>query len=142
MVSMKKGNGRAQPMPVGLGVGAVVATGVTLLSSALLANLVLSQKLSEGALGYGVMVVLLLSSALGSWIAAKLIKRRWMIMCFGAGGSYFAILLAMNALFFGGQYQGVGVTALMILGGSGAVGLLGLKQGTGSFKKRAKLHSR
>ena len=37
-------------------------------------------------------------------------------MCLAAGGGYYLCLLAITALFFGGQYQGVGVTALMVLG--------------------------
>ena len=39
----------------------------------------------------------------------------------------YLLLLSIAALFFGGQYEGMGVTAFVILGGCLAVVLLGLK---------------
>ena len=129
-------------MPVGLAIGAACSIVITLLCAAWLTHLVLSEKMDVTAIGYAVMAILLISAAVGSLIAAALIKHRWMVVCLGAGGIYFLTLLAMNALFFGGQYQGIGVTALAILGGSGAVGFIGLKQGSGSKMKRKKFRSR
>ena len=142
MVSTKKVTGKAASFPVGLAVGLAVSMGITLMSAALLTHLVLSEKMSENAIGYGAMVILLIAAAVGAWIAAVLVKHRWMVVCLGAGGSYFLTLLAITALFFGGQYQGVGVTALLILGGSGGVGLLGLRQGKKVSFKRKKYRSR
>lgn len=129
-------------MPAGLAIGLAASLSITLLCTALIANLILSEKMNEAALGYGAMAILLLSSGAGSLIASVLIKHRWLLVSLGAGGIYFLTLLAITALFFGGQYQGIGVTALMILAGSGTVGLLGLKQGKRHSFKRKKYRSR
>lgn len=129
-------------MPAGLAIGLAASLSITLLCTALIANLILSEKMNEAALGYGAMAILLLSSGAGSLIASVLIKHRWLLVSLGAGGIYFLTLLAITALFFGGQYQGIGVTALMILAGSGTVGLLGLKQWKRHSFKRKKYRSR
>lgn len=141
MVVNRKATGKAISIPLGLGIGLIVCMAITLITSAISANLILNERIGEGAMGYCAMVTLLLSSAAGAWLAAVLIKHRWMIVCMGVGGIYFLTLLGITALFFGGQYQGIGVTALMILGGSGSVGLLGLKHANGRKKHRKKYRS-
>ena len=142
MVVNKKVTGRSKPMAAGLALGTVVSFLLTLVGAAVIANLILSEKLAEEAVGYGAVVVLLLASAIGAWLSAILVKRRWMLVCLGAGGIYYLLLLSVTALFFGGQYQGMGVTALLVLGGSGAVGLLGLGGKKSSGKKAKKYRFR
>lgn len=142
MVVNRKVTGKAVSMPLGLGIGLAVCIALTLIGAAISASLILNERIGEGAIGYCAIVTLLLSSAAGSWLSAVLVKRRWMIVCMAVGGVYFLTLLGITALFFGGQYQGIGVTALMILGGSGSVGLLGLRTGSGEKKRRRKYRSR
>ena len=135
---MKRGTGKAASMTAGLVVGAVVSLIVTVLGAFLGANLIVSEKISEASIGYCSMIIILLSSSLGALLAACMIKHRWLPVCLGAGGIYYLILLATTALFFGGQYQGMGVTALAVLGGCGTVGLLGINRGEGKSRKRKK----
>ena len=104
----------------------------------MIANLMLSQTIAMESVGYAATVILLLASAIGAWIAALMVKRRWIMICVGAGGSYYLTLLAITALFFGGQYQAVGVTALLVFGGAGAVGLLGITKKNGNGNRRQK----
>jgi putative membrane protein (TIGR04086 family) len=142
MVSNKKVTGKAMPMVAGLAVGVALSIGITMVLAGLTAHFVLSETISENAIGYAAMAALYLSAALGSLIAARMIKRRRMVVCLATGGIYFLTLLGMTALFFGGQYQGIGVTALVVLGGSGTIGLLGLRQGKGRGIKHKKIRSR
>lgn len=142
MVINKKITGRAQPMPAGFAIGLAVGLTLTLVGTSIVANMILSEKIAESAIGYGAIVILLISSAIDAWLAAALIKRRWMIVCLGAGGIYYLTLLGITALFFGGQYQGMGVTALVVLGGCGAVGVLGLKGENAGGKRRKKYRHR
>lgn len=142
MVMNKKVTGKAMSIPVGLSIGLTVSLMLTLITAAIVANLILGEKIAESAIGYAAIVILLLASGVGAWLAAMLIKRRWMVVCLGAGGIYYLTLLGITALFFGGQYQGMGVTALVVLGGCGAVGLLGLRGESGSGKRRKKYRHR
>ena len=142
MVINRKVSGKAISMPLGIILGLAVSIALTMAIVAITANLILTERVGEGAIGYCAIIALLLSSALGAWLAAKLVKRRWMIVCIGVGGAYLLTLLAITALFFGGQYQGVLVTTLVILAGCGSVGLLGLKAEGNAKKRRKKLHHR
>ena len=121
---MVNSNGKAPSMAVGLFWGGVTSLASTLVLSAVLSWLVLSQRVGEDKLGYGVMVLLAAASFLGAKISCRKVKRQRIAVSCMAGGAYMVTLLAMTALFFDGQYEGVGETALMVLCGCGLAVLL------------------
>lgn len=137
MVTNRKVQGLALSMPSGLALGVVISLILTLVSSTLISYMVLSERMAEGAIGYGVMVSVLLSSGCGALAASLRIKRRRLVVCMASGTCYYLMLLCITALFFGGQYQGMGVTALLVLAGSGSAALLGNK-GEGKSSKKLK----
>lgn len=120
-----KVTGTATTIPMGLTLAALVSLGITAALSALTAWLILGGTLPENAVGYCAMGILLLSAAAGAVTAISRIKRLRFQMGVASGAIYFVCLLIITALFFGGIYDGVGVTALMILCGCGLVILLG-----------------
>lgn len=143
MIANHKVTGKAMSVPGGIGLAAVVSIATTLLMSGLLAWLVLTERVGEIAVGYGTMVILLVSSFLGAMIAAGVIKHRKMMVCLLSGAAYLLCLLACTALFLGGQYQGVGVSVLLILAGCVAAALTDLrKRGSSNKKSRRKMYSR
>lgn len=135
---MKKRN-TALSMPGGLAWGAGVSIGITLVGVAVLATLVDREKLDMGKIGYWLLGLLLLGSFLGALAAWGRIRRRRVLVCLASGGVYLGILLGITALFFGGQYSGVGTTALLILAGSGTAALLGPRQGRRGRRRKVKL---
>lgn len=124
----RKSNGRAMSMPVGAAYGAIVALMWTLITSGVLAWLINGQILQEEAIGYGSMVILLTASILGALLANGKVKRQRLVTCACTGIIYFLTLMALTAMFFGGQYNGIGVTALLILGGSGTAAILSMRK--------------
>lgn len=141
MVTTKKATGRAMSIPGGLALSAAVSLGVTLILSAVVAKMVDAELMGEGAIGYGSLVTLLTASISGAAFAAMKIKRQRLMVCLLSGLVYYITLLGITALFFGGQYQGMGITALVIAGGCGTVILMGMKQGKGKeIRHRKKLH--
>ena len=142
MIMNKRVTGKAKSLPFGIGIGLLSGMALTIGVVAIVANLILNEKMGEQTIGYAAIVVLLTSSALGAWLATTMVKRRWMLVCLATGGGYFLCLLAITALFFGGQFQGVGATVISVIGGCGAVGLLGLKGETGHRNNRRKYRSR
>lgn len=127
-------------MSGGLLVSTTVSLGITLLSSAVLALLVDREKLSWDTVGYWVMAVLLVSSFAGSATACRTIKRRKGIVSLASGAAYYAVLLGITALFFGGQYEAVGVTALLILSGSISAALISTTKRTRKKGKNRRIH--
>ena len=140
MVVNRKPTGKAMSIPGGLAVGALFSIGATLLLTAVLAKLVEGETVQQENIGYGVMVILTVSAFTGALVSFGRIKRQRLLVCGLSGLLYFAILMSMTALFFGGQYSSVGVTALLILLGSAVAALLGLKQGGGGRRKKIKVN--
>ncbi len=119
MTIKRSQKGTASSVSAGLTVGTAVSMGITILGAMLLGRMIASEQLPWERVGYGIMLILFLSSFLGAYIACGRIKRKKMMIAGCSGLLYFAVLLMSTALFFGGQYEAVGVTALMILAGSG-----------------------
>ena len=136
----RKPTGRAVSVPVGLGWGLLTSVVITLSGCLLTAHLINREILSWEQSGYSVMAILLFSAWAGAAVTAGKIKRRKAMMCLGAGTSYFLLLMAMTALFFGGHYSGVGETGLMIFCGSTLGILTGIREKRGrntpKFKAR------
>ena len=136
MVKNQKMTGRASSMPAGLAYGLAVSMAVTLLGSALLASLVDRETLAWENVGYGVMAMVLAASFLGATAALGKIKRQKLPVGLLSGMIYWLCLLAITALFFGGQYDGAGVTGLLILGGSICAVLLHSGQKRGGKRRK------
>lgn len=129
MVTNRKVTGKASSMPGGLALSGAVSMGITLLLAIVTAKLVDMGTLPEGGIGYAALGILMLSSAVGALTAVARIKRQRLAVCLGSGLIYYILLLSLTALFFGGQYTGMGVTALAVAGGCGSVILLGMGEG-------------
>lgn len=141
MTVNKKTGGTAVTMPAGLSLGAVASMLVTFLCAAILAKLIDSEAVPEDSIGYGIMVLLVLSSYIGAMVASKRIKRKMLTVCVLSGVVYMAMLLGITALFFGGQYQAVGVTALLVMCGIGLAVLTHMQQmGRGKRRIRKGYH--
>ena len=141
MIKTAKPTGRAMSMPGGLALCAAVSMGITLAGCLLLAKLVHSGGVDPDKIGYGIMIQLLAAAFLGAAVAQGKIKHRKWMVCMLSGAIYFLILLGITALFFGGQYYGVGVTGLLVMGGALTAGLTLAGQGsrgrkTGKHRKR------
>lgn len=142
MVVDRKVTGTASSMPAGLLTGWGIGIGITLLGAAVCAHLISKETIAGEGIGYCSMVIVLLASIAGAAISAAKIKRRRLQVCLMSGGVYFATLLAGTALFFGGQYQGMGVTGLLVLAGCGTVILMGLNNGKQRRPRKRKIGNR
>ena len=135
----KRPTGTAKSIPAGIGIGLLVSLICTLALAALAAYLILAEITPQDSIGYWAIGILLVSTITGSLTAVRYIQRLKLQMSFLSAGCYFALLLAITALFFGGQYQGMGTTAVTVFAGAAAsagVGMLNKKERKHSYKKR------
>ena len=137
MLANQKPTGRTMTMPGGMAVGVLLGLCLTVLLSALLAKLVDMEVITEDQIGYGSIILLLLSSGGASTAAFAKIRRRRLPVFALTGVIYLLSLLALAALFFGGQIHGVGPTALVVMSGSMVTFLLS-GRGKGSGGRRNK----
>ena len=142
MVINRKVTGKASSIPAGLALGGFVSLLITLILAGIIAKLVSTEKLAEENIGYGVMVLLFTASAAGAITANTRIKRQRLAVSCLSGLVYMGILLSITALFFGGQYEAVGVTALLVLGGSLVTALVNFKAGRGGKRRKIRVSHR
>lgn len=117
MAVKMKLNEKSLSMPAGIGLGVLLSFVIVLIGAGVLAYFISNESIGEDSIGAGCTVILLLSSAVGALLAAGLTKRQRLITCGITVLCNFLMLLGMTAMFFGGQYDRVGVTALAVLGG-------------------------
>ena len=142
MVMNRKPTGRAKSIPGGLAVGGMFSLLITILGSAIIAKLVDSEIMAENSIGYGIMAILLAASWFGAMVSFGQVRRRRVMICLLSGGIYMLILLGITALFFGGQYSGVGETGLMVLCGSALAILPEFRRESRAGKKKIRIPTR
>ena len=131
-------SGRALSIPSGLALGAAVSTVITVLVSFIGAQMIMNQVLPQEQIGYCSMAALLSGTILGAMTAAGKIKHRKLLVCMLSGVVFLCILLAATAMFFGGQYEGFGVTAITVLLGCVAAAILTNGKGRRHSKQKHK----
>ena len=129
MTLNQKVSGTASSLPVGIVLGVLTALLITLTGSTVTAWLILGEKIGESSIGYCSALITLLSSAAGAEISWLRTKRLRLQVCLITGAIFYLLLLSVTAVFFGGIYLGMGMTAISVLCGSGAVALLGTRRG-------------
>ncbi len=125
-------------LPAGIGAGVGVSVILSLGMAAILAMLIGKESLAPQSMGYGVLVILMVSSLLGAFVACIMVKGKRMLVSLATAAGYLLALLCITALFFGGQYHGVGVTALVVIGGGMVSALAGAGKPSSGKKKRVK----
>ena len=134
----KKQGGRAFAMPGGIALGILVAMVITLLGAILLTSMIAGERLELGGLGYGIMAIQFLAGVTGAVTAMLAVKRQKMQVCLLTGLGYYLVLLASNAMFFGGQYDGVLTTGLILLAACGITAILGSREAKAGNRRRRK----
>lgn len=110
--------------------GSALAAGVfasmlsTMILCGILAYFIVSERISENSIGYGVMVILFASSMLGGCITKKLGRNRGILCCIASGIIFLFVLAGVTALFFDGKFRGVIPNISMILCGSAVAAIL------------------
>ena len=118
-----------------------VSFGITILVSIFLAQLLDRQQLNWEQAGYWIMAMLFVAAFAGGKVGIAAIKRQRLAVSAMCGLLYWGLLLCMTALFFGGNYNAVLETALIIIAGSGCAAMVSLprKKGRGRKIRKRKL---
>lgn len=125
-------------MPAGVLIGITIALVLSLTSAALLAYLILSEKLPYSAMGYGSKLILALAALFGCKAAGAMCEGKSTVASAVAALGFFLSLLGIHWLFFDGQFAGILSTAAAIGAGGGIASIPTLK-GKKSGGKRRKI---
>ena len=130
---MKKATGTAPSLlraaVFGTGTSCICAT----LWAALLAKLLDGEVIKMESVGYWAMAAHVTAVLTGCLFSAGRAGHRRGLAVGLTGGGYYICLLLVNALFFGGQFKGLGVTILLV---AAAVGIAMMTAGKGSAGTR------
>ena len=128
---------RTVSTPVGITIGTSLSVISAVGGVAILASLIENEQIAEGTMRTGCMFIHFLSASLGSLVSAAITKQKRLPVCIITAAAYLGIMLAMTALLFGGQYQGIGSTALIVMAGGGAAVLPAfIRKGSGGRMKK------
>ena len=123
----------------GLASGAFISICITIIGAAVLSKMLEQGLLGWDNTGYVIALTILLSAFVGTAFSITRINRRKLLVCLESAGIYIAILLMITVLFFGGEYEAVGVSIALICSGSiSALLLLTGKKGSNSRRNRRK----
>ena len=137
---MKPRTGKAVSVPTGLFFSLLVNIFLTITVIAVIAILLLHNRITWNDTGYWIMAMLLVSSFAGSKIAIETIKTQRYLVSLMAGVLYWMMLLCITALFFGGNYCSIFETGALIISGSVTAALLQLPQKRRTYIKRRPLY--
>ena len=128
-------------IPVAIGIGTLISILTMVIGAAVMTLLLANQTIEESAMGYGVLLVTILSVVIGSTVSILLARSRVLVVSLCTTLTFGLVLLAMTAMFFGGQYSGVPVTLLVMAGSAISVALIAGKymNKPKSYRKKSKL---
>ena len=132
---------KGKPILFAIGSGSFVGLLVTVIIAVIGAVLVAGEKIGEEMILYLAAVSLIVGSLIGAVTAVFVFGEKSVVVGLCSGGVNVAAWLCANVIFFGGRFQNVLATALLVIGVSFAVGLLG-KGGRQRRFKRKKLRLR
>ncbi len=133
-----KNQNTAVSWAIGLGSGLAVGTAITIIGCILMTFLISGEKMSQDAVVYSAPVTWFTAAVCASAVSMLRVKQMKLPVSLAAGAVYWLSLLAMNGLFFDGQYTSVAMSALVVMGGSGAVALLTLRTGGVRMRRRVR----
>lgn len=142
MTIRKPQNGRAVSMTQGLMTGLAVSFTITLAATTILAKVIDKEILPWQNIGYAIIPILLLGSFAGAYTACQKIKRQKLGVSMLSGALYWIGLMAITALFYGGKYESVAVTAALIMAGCFSAFLLTAPKTTPAKHRKHKLRNR
>lgn len=135
MVNHSKRMRKHAAMPVALGYGALISMGMILLGTAIMAQMIDREIMGADKKDYGIMILLIAATYLGSKTAYTRFGEKRFLISVLSGLTVFCLLLGITAVFFGGQFKGIGPNMILILCGCG-LAALPRKEGRSTGRKR------
>ena len=131
-------NKKSMGIPAGLALGLLASLIITLSGAGIGAWLIADEIIGEESAAVTAAITQLLSAAMGAVIARLCVGKLRLQVCMLSGSVYYLMLMGITALFFEGSYQGLLLTALMVLiGCSIAAFFPGKKSQSSHRRKRA-----
>lgn len=124
---MKKSIHKTASLPLSIAFGVLTGMIVTFLGALLMTYLTNTESMQLQTMTTLSAITQLVAAAVGVFVSTMLVRERQLITGMVTAAAYFLILLAGTAMFFGGEYDNVGVGALVIMAAGSMVVLLRMR---------------
>ena len=132
---MKKINMQNLPsMAIRMGIGGATGIVISMIICMIVAAMVVGERIQESAMIYGAWAATGLGAVASALVGKLLGADNGFWVSVGAGVVFFLCLLCCTALFFGGQYHGVWISGLLIIGCSIAIGMIRNKKQSSHYR--------
>lgn len=132
---MKRQTGKAPSLVKSVVGGSAASLSAAFLGAALLAKLLDMELMQMEQTGYWILGLHLIAVFLGARKAMAGMGREGVLSAGITGGLYYLCLMGVNGMFFGGAFQGMGITLLLVIFSSVCAILTG-RQGAGKKGRR------
>ena len=129
-------------IPMAVLFGVCMSLLVTVLGSGGVSFLIHREVLSETAMIYGVIILLLISSYMGGVTGYRKVNEKRLLVSMLTALIYFLILMIMTAIVFEGKYSGIGVTGMVIFCGAALAALPKKERSREGKRHKIKIPSR
>lgn len=124
MHTKTKRSGKGLSIPAALGFGTAASIIVTIAGAVIVTWLLAGERIGENKLTSMIILIQIAAAIAGGATATTLTNSKRLLVSMLSGTCYFLVLIALTALVFDGQYQGVGWSALAIEGCSAIIAVL------------------
>lgn len=131
---MKRTRGQSPSLLRAVGLGLMAAVIWTIIGAMLVAKLVDREVAAMESVGYFSMGILILGGYLAGRVAAAALRKADGPIALWSAGACILTLMGCNLLFFGGDFRGMGLCALLILLGS-LLNLIPLRKAGGGKRR-------
>ena len=139
---IRKAMGESSSVMRGMAIGMCMGLLAMLGFSAICATMIAMEIVVPNAENYCTVVILLICTFIAASIAARRTNGKRLLVCMFTGVVMFLVLLSMTAMFFGGQYRGVGMTSVFVFLGSIIAGFAGLRDRKRGNSHKSKIRHR
>ena len=114
-MNTKRMRTNSRSMPIGIIIGICSSVGITLAFAAILASLIVNERIGINSLQYYTFVITAIAALTGGVIAGKYTNEKPAISCGAAALIYGLILMFVGILFFNGDFHGVWTSLISII---------------------------
>ena len=136
---LKQQTGRSPSVGKAILSGTSTGAAAAFLGAAVLAKLLDMEVMKMENTGYGILVIHLMAVFLGVRTTLSRAGKQESWAAAATGASYFLLLLAVNAMFFQGEFTGMGVTLVLIAAATAAAVLTEGKHSGKRGRRRYKI---
>lgn len=132
---MKRNQKMGTSTPIAIGIGLLLSLVITLFAAALIAMMIIGERMEPENIYIGSAATLLLASFVGAFYVVLTKGEKRLLFSAVSGGVYFLVLVCTTLIFFDGMISNAWQVLILIIGGSVSAGIIKTNSKKASYRK-------